>query len=376
MTEKSALTSFQSFLKNIKDDTNPKDRVFLAAGILELLRRTKSMNTVLALGQFLVELPEVNWSSIPFSLTKTAMSADTCKMLKQIPGVTDDDVPDILLESLTIFLDFVQNNAELSPEIFSAILQSVADDKVAKHKNAHKVGPEIFNERLVARAFTPVTADEHTLQKLNASLVLFRGELPGAKLGPDIRGLAFDTAVQPAPILLETGELVRAAKNSFTVAAANTPEDFKTIPTSLLLSASLASVELFMMGAITEEQSTFLNTGGLGRPAQELHSVVAALDDLQALEHVFGKGRDSASMRVTGPTGATVRFPVPDTDMTVVIDARHSEQGPYSVSRLVRIVNGEDVVIMRNDTPRLFTSRGVYIFPTKDSGLVSLTAIR
>lgn len=376
MTEKTALTCFDDFLNAIAAETEPKERLFFAAGIIELLRRTKNQQTVLAMAQLLAELPEVNWAAIPFSVTQAVLGSTYHDVIRA-EGIHEQDVPAVLRSALTCFLDFVQGGAELSPDVFKAIVISVAADMAKpKQKATHKIAPEIFNERLVARSFTPEKITEQTLSSFGASLVTFRGELPGSKLGPDIRGLAFDTGVTPSPILLETGEIVKVPPNALNVANATTPEDFKNIPTSLLVSVSLASVHLYMAGVLTKEQETFLNSGGLGKPVQAIHTVVVSVEDLQPLEHVFDKGRDSLSMGVTGPSGATVRFPVPDTDMAVVIDARHSANGPYSVSRLVRTnADGDDTIIMRHDTPRLFTAKGVYIFPTKDSGLVSLTAI-
>jgi hypothetical protein len=376
MTHKTALDSFQEFLENISA-TEPaaNDRVFLAAGILELMRRVKNNDTLLAVAKLLAEVPDTGWQRIPFSVTQKFLGAAVRDQIVAA-GVAPADVPHVLLTALSLFVAFVPTDVELSDAILTDVVAAAVDNhKAAKAPPApHRV--EVFNEGLVSRAFVPATPDDTTFKKLNAALVYFRGELPGAKLGPDIRGLAFDTAVTPQPILLETGEIVYAPKNALTVAAANTAADFKAVPASLLLSASLASVQLFMRGIIEKEHETFLNSGGLGKPAQQIHSLVVDVNDLEALRHVFDKGRESLSMGVTGPSGATVRFPVPQTDMAVVIDARHSEAGPYSVSRLVRTnADGDDTILMRHDTPRLFTPRGVYIFPTKDSGLVSLIAI-
>ena len=376
MTEKTALTCFDDFIQSVADSSGPEDRLFLSAGLIELLRRTKNRAAALAMAQLLVELPDINWSAIPFSLTRAVLGNKYHKTILDT-GLFLNHIPEVLQTSILLFLEFLQGGAEVTEEVFAAIVASVAADMAKpKQKATHKIAPEIFNESLVARSFTPEQITEQTLSAFGASLVTFRGELPGSKLGPDIRGLAFDTGVTPSPILLETGEVVKVPPKALNVASATMPEDFKNIPTSLLVSVSLASVHLYMAGVLTKEQETFLNSGGLGKPAQEIHTVVVSVEDLQPLEHVFDKGRDSLSMGVTGPSGATVRFPVPDTDMAVVIDARHSANGPYGVSRLVRTnADGDDTIIMRHDTPRLFTAKGVYIFPTKDSGLVSLTAI-
>jgi hypothetical protein len=380
MTEKTALTCFDDFITNVAPSTVPEDRLFLSAGLIELLRRTKNRDVVMAMAQLLVELPDTNWSAIPFSLTRAVLGNKYHKPILDA-GLSLNHIPEVLQTSIVLFLEFLQGGAEVTEEVFAAIVASVAADKAAalKPKQATPVlmrAPEVFQEKFANRVFTPAAVTEATIKQLRADYVYFKGELPGPRLGPDIRGLCFENGTNQLHILLETGEYVRVPTGALNVAQCNDPEEFKRIPPHLLLNASIAGEYLCMIGVIEEDQKALLASGCLGKLQQPCHKVVVAFETLQPLEQVFEKGRESISMGVTGPSGATVRFPVADTDMAVVIDARYSPTGAYGVSRLVRTDTvGDDTTLMRHDTPRQFTARGIYLFPTKDDGLVALTAI-
>jgi hypothetical protein len=333
----------------------------------------------MAMAQLLVELPDINWGSIPFSLTRAVLSNKYHKTILN-KGLSLNHIPEVLQTSVVLSLDFLQSGAEVTEEVFASIVDSVAADKALALKKPAtpvlKVAPEVFQEKFATRVFTPAAVTEATINQLRAGYVYFKGDLPGGKLGPDIRGLCFENGTNQLHILLETGEYVRVPDGALNVARCNDPEEFKRIPSHLLLSASIAGEYLFMIGVIEEDQKALLTSGCLGKLHKPCHKIVVAFDTLQPLEQVFEKGRESVSMGVTGPSGATVRFPVTETGMAIVIDARYSPTGAYGVSRLVRADDiGDDTTLMRHDTPRQFTARGVYLFPTKDDGLVALTAI-
>lgn len=375
MDEKNALSCFNEFVKVISPTTTPKDRLFVVSGIIELLRRVDGTHVTLGLAQLLAELPPLRWASIPFSLTQAALGPTYASKLKEA-GVPDDKIPDAMLQSVLIFLDFFQGGAEIGEDVFAAIVESVGVD-LARVRVKNTVAPELFKNSFVSRAFVPDSVNEKTFKSLEADVVLYRGELLGGKLGPDIRGVAFDNGTKTSHILLETGEFVRTPLKALAVAGVTEPADFENVPAVLLASLTVAAGDLFVAAIIDKARETALQSGCLGHVSSPHHKVVVTADSLRPLEYVFESGRDASCFGTTGPNGATVRFPVAGTDMVVVIDARlGSDSAPYCVSRLVRCSPGEDdVVIMRNDTPRLFTSRGVYIFPTKNDGLVSLTAI-
>ena len=327
----------------------------------------------------LVELPDINWGAIPFSITRAVLSNKYHKTILDT-GLALNHIPEVLQTSVVLFLEFLQGGAEVTEEVFAGIVASVAADKALALKKPAapvvKAVPEVFQEKFAHRAFTPAVVTEALIKQLRVDYVYFKGELPGGRLGPDVRGLCFENGTKQLHVLLETGEYVRVPEGALNVARCNDPEEFKRIPPHLLLSASIAGEYLFMIGVIQEDQKDLLSSGCLGKLHQSFHKVVVAFETLQPLEQVFEKGRESISMGVTGPSGATVRFPVAETDMAVVIDARYSPTGAYGVSRLVRTdAVGDDATLMRHDTPRQFTARGIYIFPTKDNGLVALTAI-
>jgi hypothetical protein len=376
-----AIQQFEGFVSRLAAEPEPKDRLFMAAGLLELMRRAHHPDTLISMAELLASLPaDIKWSRIPFSVTQAFLGAEA-KKRATAAGVSEENLSEVLLAAFILFIDFVVSDVELNDAVAGQCIDFAAQDFVDKQrKPPPSRGPELFNENLVPRVYKRKLLSADKLTTLGAHAVYYRGELPGAKLGPDLRGLMINTKIgdHPLHILLETGEYIRAKESILTLAVIDNPAEYKDFPCSVSLCAQLASVNLFTAGAINKEQETELHGGLLGSILGQQHNVTVSTQDLQPLEHVFNRVRDSFDGMdwATGPTGASVRFPVPDTDMAVVIDARQSAQGPYAVSRLVK-TNGEDsdTVIMRHDTPRLLTTRGVYIFPTKDSGLVSLTAI-
>lgn len=379
MSEPNITDCFSEFFDNTQSRVDDKDLLVIAAGLVELMRRAGTEETVLAMAQLLAGVADTPWSQIQFSVTQTLLGQEAEKRVLTA-GVPTQEVSAVLLTSFMYFLAALQPDEPIPAAVLLDLVGAVAAEHVAANKKpAPKKAPDIFTDALVARAFTPVSVTPAMLEQLDADMVYFRGELPGAKLGPDTRGIMFDTKIGDAHVLLETGEYVRVKSGALNVAASRDPADLKSLPPGLLLQLTVASVNLFMVAAINKEQESALNSGLVGKITGPHHKITVSTADLQPLEHVFSSARDCALTGVvgaTGPTGASVRFPVPNTDLAVVIDARSDAQGPYSVSRLVRENDtGTETVIMRHGVPRLFTTRGVYIFPTENDGLVSVSAI-
>lgn len=366
-------TSFDSFIENLSGQTSEK--LFLTAGIVELLRHSKSAKTGLALAELLASLPEIEWSRIPFSITKTILSDKYKNIVRQI-GVPDDIVPSVLLTALCDFL----SNAPLNEELLQQKIRewAVAAVEESEEQPPEKQPPELFNHWLVRRVFAQETITDDTLAKLGSHLVYFRAPLSEKTLGPEIRGLAFDNGTNHYYILLESGEFVKVPKDYEHFRIVNRDVLFPDIPSALFLAMSIAAQQLEIYAVISKPQLDFVAAGNLGKPLKPVVQAVADAEDIVALEHVFDIGREAARIGVTGatgPTGATVRFPIPDTDFCVVLDANQDAHGPYSTARLVQEnETGTDVVLMRHETPRLYSLRGVYLFPLKDK-LISLTVM-
>jgi hypothetical protein len=378
MSEPNITDCFSEFFDNTATLT-PKEQLVIAAGLVELMRRSAKADTVLAMAQLLVSSADTPWSQIQFSITQTLLGQEAEKRVLAA-GVNKVDVAPVLQKAFMYFLAALQPDEPISADVLLDLVSAVAAEHAAiPSKPVAKKAPDIFTDALVARVFSPATVTPALLEQLDADMVYFRGELPGAKLSPDTRGIMFDTKIGDAHVLLETGEYVRIKPGLISVAASRDPADLKSLPPGLLLQLTVASLNLFMVAAINKEQESALNNGLVGKLTGPQHKITVSTADLQPLEHVFGSARDCALTGVvgaTGPIGASVRFPVPHTDMAVVIDARTDSSGPYSVSRLVREnETGTETVIMRHEKPRLFTTKGIYIFPTENDGLVSVSAI-
>jgi hypothetical protein len=61
---------------------------------------------------------------------------------------------------------------------------------------------------------------------------------------------------------------------------------------------------------------------------------------------------------------------VPNADLRVVVTAQQSSIRPYITATLVKPSDGK--ILMRLDTPREFTARGVYLFPLNGQSTVLL----
>lgn len=373
-------TSFDSFLENLPEQ-DASSKLFFTAGIVELLRHSKSAKTGLAIAELLASLPVVEWSRIPFSITKTILS-DKYKSLVRKLGVPDDLATDVLLTGLLAFLSRMQDQSpteallqEVVTDVAREVAESFKDDQPAEPATQP---PELFNHWLVRRVFEQEDITDDTLAKLGSHLVYFRAPLSPKTLGPEIRGLAFDNGTNQYYILLESGEFVKVPKDYEHMRIVNRDVLFPDIPSALFLAMSIAAQQLEMYAVISKPQLDYVAAGNLGKPLKPVVQAVADAEDIVALEHVFDIGREAARIGVTGatgPTGATVRFPIPDTDLCVVLDANQDTHGPYSTARLVRAnETGTDVVLMRHETPRLYALRGVYLFPLKDQ-LISLTVM-
>jgi hypothetical protein len=263
----------------------------------------------------------------------------------------------------------------LQQKIREVVAEILEDDE--PQPEARKT-PELFNHWLLKRVFEPETVTDDVLAKLDAKLVYFAAPLNGGVKGPEIRGLAFDNGTNQYFVLLESGEFVRVPKDYEHLRIVNKDVLFPDMPTALFLTLCIAAYQLEIYAVLAKAQYDYIVAGNLGKPIKPMAQAIANVEDIAALEHVFDIGRESASIGnagVTGPTGASVRFPIPDTDLFVVLDANQDAHGPYSTARLVRVnETGTETVLMRHETPRLYSLRGVYLFPLKDQ-LISLTII-
>lgn len=379
------LTPFNKLITGL-DKHDPGEKLFLLSGLVELLRHTKSATDILYMAELLAAIPYVDIPRVPFSFTKTLLSEKYRQLVKKT-GVPDALVPEVLQMSLLLFLEELHTAAPDVPDetrlqaivtgTAELIAESVSPEPPTENPKLPAVSPEVFNARLVRRVFEPVSFTPDVASQLGLQLVTYRGTMPDGKLGPTLRGLSLPTETQHN-VFFETGEFVSVPTDYEHIAVSTAPEDFKNLNPAVMLAVTATAKELGQFSVLTPEQVTMLEDGKLGKLHAPHFRGVTDIDDIKPLEHVFDMGREAVRMGVTGatgPVGATVRFAVPATDLTVILDAQQDTYGPYSNARLVQTgPDGKDVVLMRHEVPRHYSLRGVYLFPLQDR-LVSLTCI-
>lgn len=387
-----SVTSVLDTFSNVLSDASYREKLFLLAGALELLRQSKASLANAAVAEVLVDFPKLDWSRVPMSLTKTLLS-DDYRQRVLTAGVPPALVDEVLFSGFVMFLtETAETTTPVDEQSLVSTIVSVADQvafaarpRPPRPASTPATAPPIFTEQALLRVFQPAPWTQEIEQTLGARVIEYRAPLAGGTLGPTLRGIMFDTKIFPQHAILETGEHVRVGAELEHVRVVNTADEPAALSASALLSVLLAAEQLAIFGIISEAAATAITDKHLLGKIQGAHfSGLAGADDVKGLERVFDMGAEAIRMGAvgaTGPVGASVRFPIPATDMHVVIDASHDTYGPYSTSRLVRANDtGTETVLMRREHPRLYSLRGTYLFmapwPTAaETSLVSLTAM-
>jgi hypothetical protein len=352
----------------------------LLACTLELFRQSctpkKDPAFFKALWQLAQVSGNVNWGAVPFSITQAALNRGLSVAVQY--GATKETAPAIVTAALVLFSDLIENglaDVDVSAQdIFDAVIAEVAESP-KNPLTVNPTAPEIYNERMLARVFSPAQFTDTMASALSASLVSFRDKLPSGELGPAYRGISFDNGTNTHYIFLETGEFIRVTpRSSSAVTGTNTVEDYASICPALLAYVSIAAQHLEIAAVISAEQRKHIERQGyLGTFTQRCHHAIATQDMVASLERVIDDAKEGSRISVTGatgPRGASVQFIVPGTEYVVSLDASVSATGPYIVATL--LYDGR--VVMRLERPRQFSARGVYLFPLTDCA-VSLTVI-
>lgn len=363
-------------------ELSSRERLQLLASAAEMWRRVP--DTCRALMQKILDVfSRTNLSHIPFSVSDEIFSNE-CFEAVASAGIPKEDVFDILLNALQIFLDAVQKGEMPDKALLLAIIREVARAAAAAYKKPLKA--ELYSERLVSRTFKTSKPGISTFHELGIRYVSYQPEVAPGVYGHDIRGLAFvpRSDLPPAKrpfaenqlfVLLESGEHVILPDNLINLAGMNDAEEYDRMPDILLLQAYLAAPLMYRMGVLSKEQVETIQSkfGTITCP------YVAATGDVNAilpLEQVFIRGAERAASpttalsNITGPSGAVVRFPVSagGEDCAVILNARLTPTGYYLVSSLVQ-ANGDadDVLLMKNDYPRQLSPYGIYVFPREQA---------
>ena len=356
----------RKFLTRLNTKTH-QDKLFIGACTVELLRKAQQLDksVVPAIVSFLARVNDVPWGDIPFSVTQYFLARGK-EVAKQY-GVADEHVPEVLLASLISFSDLVDGYLAADDVTPEALLDAIVAEEAEAFYNrqAQLSQPvEVYDHVMMRRCFKAAATNDKLFQFLDARYVTYRGNVAGQP-GPILRGIAFDSVSRGWSTILETGELVFISLDDAGVVAATTPEDYANVCPALLAFLMLGLDELFAGAVISESaRSVFVkNPNAVGELIVPVTAFTGARSAITALENVLNPEQ---SFSATGPTGASVRFQVPNASrpFCVVLDAQPSPDGPYVTARLVEEQpDGTEKVLMRLDHPRYFSARGFYLFP-------------
>lgn len=363
-------------------DVNDASRLQVLAEAVDMLAKVPESCRALFVRVFEV-LSKIDLRKITFSVTDRLFSPEY-RQAAEARGIPNKDVFSVLLQALQVFLDAVESGTAATPELLWQITLEMIE-AWAEIYNPQPVVPqptlEIYNDRLLSRVFTPAKITYDLFRGMGVEYVFYQPEMSPGNFGPDIRGLAFTprTDIPKAQqqfaanmlfILLETGEHIVVAKNALNLASINDPEDYEKISPALLVQAILVAPLLVKMGVCSPEVALQLQTelGQFTVPHVDVLGDVAAI---QPLEQVFiqasERGYGTSLTNITGPTGASVRFPVTGPDngqYAIVLNARLTPTSHYLVSNFVHTGDdSDDVMVMKNDYPRQLSPYGVYLFP-------------
>ena len=356
-----------------QDETETLEVMARLIDALQYAQGYSYSNPMIKIANFVASVADVPWDDLRFSLTKAVATNGRAYKVAQQYGAEPKDIPKLLLEAVTLFADLLAENVAADPEtaaadIFDAVVAELAENSKAALAPAQKtLPPEIYSPKMVNRVFEPAPFSMELAGKLQMTLVTYT-----STQGNDLLALAFDAPGDDKTyfLILETGECVEAKKADCSLALID-EESYANIPSALLAFVYLAGPELEICDVIRSATALAIEGGAIGKFKTDVCVINVKNDDLQPLRHVIDTAHTAGSMGATGPTGALLRFPVPNVpEMFVVLEAQTSSTGPYVVARLVETTPSGDRVLMRLDQPRHDAVKGLYFFPHAKQAVV------
>lgn len=324
----------------------------IIAAVMELLRLTSGAAVVskcdprlarLGLIDLIGLLCHVGWEQIPFSITQTALKApppncDIVTALKTFVNVAELEpqaATQQVLKALLVATDGVEPSTPLVlPPAKKATKLATVND-IAK----------VFNRGQFKPDSTPPVVE----------LLNWQSELPTVGLGPQLWAVSLEETPEQAKILLETGEVLWVPSNTFLLAKTADQQDYAAASLTLLASARVYAPWQFMVDPPIPESEFDRRFGQFTTPLAMCPYGVHAVAPLQK---VFDDPK-------TVPAGnvVAVTLSVDGTPYFVTLEARTSTTGPFVIAKLL---DTNENVVMRLDTPRQFSPCGVYLFPLPD----------
>ena len=309
------------------------------------------------------QLKDCDFSVLNFSLTRATRS-DALKDIFEYVNTPADLRDAIILEALRQFVNVLQLDPKsASQDLFN---QLVAEEAVVSAKPTQwpvpptalpaKKAPALVQPMRVQNVFAPAKFSPEGSPA--TELLDWQSEYPsGAGFGPQLRAISLEPEpTQHTKILTETGEFVWLPEQTF-LAAKAAPEDYVGVSPYLLACARVYAP--WCWGAAEDMEERY--DARFGRYTKPVLFATYAADFVSALQAVF----DTPDNYPAGHS-VSVTLSVDGTPYSVTLDARVSKTGPYVTAKLL---DANENILMRLDTPRQFSPRGVYLFPLQEAAV-------
>lgn len=359
------------FLEVAAPKSKDSHRLMLAAALLEMLRLAGSdaKSPIIARAKLVTaaeQLVRCDFSGLNFSLTRATRS-DALKDIFEYVNTPADQRDAIILEALRQFVNVVQLEPEASSqELFNQLVAEAAVAAASPKQwpvapaapaptTPAKPAPALVQGNNLLGVFQPAKFSPDGSPA--TELLDWQSEYPdGGGLGPQLGAISLgsESAGGDIKILTETGEFVWIPEQTFLLAKAQ-PEDYATTSAHMLACARVYAP--WCWGPDADMESRY--DARFGRFTKPVLFAAYGPDFVSALQEVFDRPGNY-------PPGnsVSVTLNIDGTPYSVTLDARVSKTGPYVTAKLL---DASDNIVMRLDTPRQFSPRGVYLFPLPEA---------
>jgi hypothetical protein len=341
-----ASNAINEYFKTAAPSMVGTQKVRITAAVMELLRMTSDAAVAakdnpqvarIALIELIGQLCGVDWEKISFSITKAAIGA------KQPTQA--------VYEALITFANVAQIQPEAATEGTFTALLSVQEPSArpTEPPKPAKQAPAVASNTAVERVFKPAKFVPGGTPLME--LLSWQSEIPGHGLGPVFEAVLLDGDGPETKILLETGEVTWIPQASFLLAKASDPQEYDHVSPHLL--ANFRAYADWQWLAYPPLDETF--DARIGKFAQPLVHCLYSPDAVNPIREVFEHPE-----RCPAGNAVSVTLTVDGTPYSVTLTAQVSKTGPYVTAKLL---DADENVVMRLDQPRMFSVRGVYLFP-------------
>lgn len=356
------------FLEVAAPKSKDSHRLMLAAALLEILRLagSEAKSPIIARAKLVTaaeQLTRCDFSGLNFSLTRATRS-EALKDIFEYVNTPADQRDAIILEALRQFVNVVQLEPEASSQdLFNQLVAeaavAAADPKqwpVPPSPPPTKKAPALVQNTHLQEVFAPAKFSPDGSPA--TELLDWQSEYPDGKgLGPQLGAITLTPADNgEMKILTETGEFVWLPEQTFLLAKA-APEDYATTSPYLLACARVYAP--WCWGPDADMESRY--DARFGRFAKPVLFATYSPEYVSALQEVFDRPGNY-------PPGnaVSVTLSVDGSPYAVTLDARTSNTGPYVTAKLL---DANENIVMRLDTPRQFSPRGIYLFPLPEAAV-------